>query len=97
MQQAAGGSGCEAVLTRAVVTTAVVFYGLEFSNQLDSPVMVYLSNGNSLAMLRYGLWLFTTPVSQLGLWHACAGRGEGACLLGPPCTLMSSTLLHPLA
>ena len=38
------------------------FYGFTIWQTWSSPVSVYLNTGNFVVMLRYGQWLFCTPV-----------------------------------
>ena len=43
---------------------AGTFYGFTIWLTWSSPVLVYLNTGNFVVMLRYGQWLFCTPVSS---------------------------------
>nr|AHH02150.1 protein 70 [synthetic construct] len=45
-----------------VMTIVCAFYGFSIWHQFDSPVIAYFSTGNISVLLRYGQWLFCTPV-----------------------------------
>lgn len=64
---------------------AALFYVFELPYQLDSPVMLYLSTGNYIVMLRYGQWLLATPVSRGPMTYSSRSRHcISAPCAGPP-------------
>ena len=74
----------------------VSFYVYESVSPVDSPVVVYLSTGNSLVMLRYLQWLLCTPVRR-SAWGLRRGAGRIAQVLLVNVADMLATPTHVLA
>lgn len=53
-------------------TISGTFYGFTIFQTWTSPVIIYLNTGNFVVMLRYGQWLFCTPVSSFFIPCLCA-------------------------
>ena len=62
---------------------AGAYYGFSIWNTWSSPVMLYLDTGDVVFILRYGQWLFCTPVSVCVLYTQ---------LLQPPSTPIHSPI-----